>query len=436
MSRRIRCSVLLVLLVLPAAVPAQVENATAAALAERDPFSVDAISFAALNSADSRLDIFVQVPYENLSFVQEEGQYAASYELTITILDSGGALAVERTWNEQVRTASFEESVSAQSSSLIQRSFPLRPGQYSLAVQVRDDETRRPVKVERRITVQNYARAAFALSDVMLIRRLVLAGDRKSILPNVGPELATVGDVLWLFLEAYNDVREDSVRFVATVFDGRKELKLTADSLQFVQRGRNQVFLRVDVSTLPLGEYSLYVQAVPVYPWDEVSARSYLNTTNRTFRVRWSGLPRSVADLDLAVEQLRYIARDAELDSIREAPTAEEKQRLFMEFWKARDPNPNTPRNEKMEQHYARVEYANKNFKHYIEGWRTDMGMVYILFGPPSNVDRHPFDIDAKPYEVWAYYELNYSFVFVDQSGFGDYRLITPIWDVWQRAKQ
>jgi hypothetical protein len=82
-----------------------------------------------------------------------------------------------------------------------------------------------------------------------------------------------------------------------------------------------------------------------------------------------------------------------------------------------------------MEQYYARVEYANKHFSHFMEGWRTDMGMVYIMFGPPSNVERHPFDIDSKPYEVWAYYDLNYQFVFVDSTGFGDYRLITPIWE-------
>jgi GWxTD domain-containing protein len=106
-----------------------------------------------------------------------------------------------------------------------------------------------------------------------------------------------------------------------------------------------------------------------------------------------------------------------------------------MEFWKARDPNPNTPRNEKMEEHYARVEFANKHFKHYLDGWRTDMGMVYIIFGPPNNVERHPFDIDAKPYEIWSYYELNHQFIFVDQTGFGDYRLTTPIWDVWQRPR-
>jgi hypothetical protein len=59
------------------------------------------------------------------------------------------------------------------------------------------------------------------------------------------------------------------------------------------------------------------------------------------------------------------------------------------------------------------------------------MGMVYIIFGTPNNIERHPFDIDARPYEIWTYYENNREFIFVDISGFGDYRLQTPIWDVF-----
>jgi GWxTD domain-containing protein len=142
-----------------------------------------------------------------------------------------------------------------------------------------------------------------------------------------------------------------------------------------------------------------------------------------------------VNDIDLAIDQLRYIAKDSEISSLKEAKTPEEKQAKFIEFWKKRDPNPNTPRNERMEEYYSRVEYANKHFKHYIEGWRTDMGMVFIIFGPPNDVSRHPFEIDSKPYEIWRYYGMNYDFVFVDETGFGDYRLTSPLWEVWQRPR-
>jgi hypothetical protein len=63
------------------------------------------------------------------------------------------------------------------------------------------------------------------------------------------------------------------------------------------------------------------------------------------------------------------------------------------------------------------------------------MGMVFIMLGPPSSVDRHPFEVDSKPYETWSYFDLNYRYVFVDDTGFGDFRLVTPLWEVYSRRR-
>src|SRR5207249_10931301 len=133
---------------------------------------------------------------------------------------------------------------------------------------------------------------------------------------------------------------------------------------------------------------------------------------------RWTGFPVSLDDIDLAIDQLQYIATDKELKKMRNARTPADKQKRFMEFWKSKDPSPNTTKNEVMNEYYRRIDYANKNYStRYTPGWKTDMGMVYIIFGLPNNVERHPYEMDTKPYEVWDYYELNRQFVFVDESG-------------------
>ena len=60
--------------------------------------------------------------------------------------------------------------------------------------------------------------------------------------------------------------------------------------------------------------------------------------------------------------------------------------------------------------YYDRVEQANKQFTNFKEGWKTDLGMMYILFGPPWYVDRFLNTI------VWSYsYDRSdprYNFVF------------------------
>ncbi len=390
-------------------------------------FVLDALSFAS-DSTNSRLDVFIQVGYDNLTFVRDGDTYRTAYELTTTLYDSVNGVVDENTTNEEINGVSFEESVAAGAFKVTQKVFKIAPGHYSVAVQLRDTESKNVRRLQRQVYVADFTRGSLALSDIMLVARLIMQGDRKTIVPNISPNVGNVPDAFYLFMEAYDRRQPDSIRFNASVENEKGDVVLQTDTVQYLKAGRSEVFMRIEHSRLSLGDYKLTVTAGPVRGLADNSPQ-YLAASRRMFIVRWRGLPLGVKNLDLAIEQLRYIAKENEISKIQDATSLEEKQKLFLEFWKKRDPNPNTPRNERMEQYYARVEYANKHFSHFMEGWRTDMGMVYITFGPPNNVERHPFDIDSKPYEVWSYYDLNYSFVFVDQTGFGDYRLTTPIWE-------
>lgn len=397
------------------------------------PYNMDAIAFASLTSPGSRLDVFVQVPFERLSFVKVDETYAASYELSITLFDSAGRLVQEKLWTENVKATSFNESVSSQSYSLTQRSFEVPPGRFGIVTILRDNETKTSQRLTRQILVSDFFSDMFSLSDIMLVGKLVITGGKRSIVPSVSSNVSGLPEAVHLFFEAYNWENVDSVRYVVSVFNTKNEPQFESEYVHAVDSGRNQVFLSVDHTKLPLGDYLVYVRAAALNLKPDSSV--FLATTSRAFVVRWRGMPRSVKDLDLAIDQVQYIAKEKELAYMKGGTTLEERQKRFLEFWTQHDPNPNTPRNEKMEEYYARVEYANRTFKHYVDGWRTDMGMVYIIFGPPNNVDRHPMEVDSKPYEVWSYYEINHRFTFIDNSGFGDYRLTTPIWEVWQRPR-
>jgi GWxTD domain-containing protein len=129
-------------------------------------------------------------------------------------------------------------------------------------------------------------------------------------------------------------------------------------------------------------------------------------------------------DLDQAVAILTYVAKSSEIDQFVKADENDRK-RLWEEFWKERDPTPGTPRNEYQEEYLRRFRYANDKFGVPLtEGWRTDRGRIYILFGEPDQIDSYPFEEDRRPTEVWHYYGQARRFVFVDETGFGDYVLV------------
>ena len=64
----------------------------------------------------------------------------------------------------------------------------------------------------------------------------------------------------------------------------------------------------------------------------------------------------------------------------------EEKLELFTSIWDMYDPSPYSAGNGFQEGYYRRVRFANEEFTQYKDGWKTDRGMIYILFGPPNQV--------------------------------------------------
>jgi GWxTD domain-containing protein len=94
------------------------------------------------------------------------------------------------------------------------------------------------------------------------------------------------------------------------------------------------------------------------------------------------------------------------------------------EFWQHRDPTPTTPANEYRKEYRRRIEYANENFRSYTRsGWKTERGRVYVLYGPPSDLERFPNNPLSYSYEIWHYNEIEggVMFVFADLQEFGEY---------------
>jgi len=104
-----------------------------------------------------------------------------------------------------------------------------------------------------------------------------------------------------------------------------------------------------------------------------------------------------------------------------------EKEELFREFWKHRDPTPDTEENEIKDEFYRRIDFCNQNFTVFMldkEGWETDRGKIFLKYGEPSQVEKHESDLNRPAIEVWYFEKLQQRFIFADRSGMGDYQLI------------
>ena len=87
------------------------------------------------------------------------------------------------------------------------------------------------------------------------------------------------------------------------------------------------------------------------------------------------------------------------------------------------DGDPSTPENEFMLEHFRRLTYCENTFR---GGINSDMGRVYIQYGPPNDIVRDTFTHEfTKPVESWVYaLEGTVEFFFVDRLSDGNYLLV------------
>jgi GWxTD domain-containing protein len=89
-------------------------------------------------------------------------------------------------------------------------------------------------------------------------------------------------------------------------------------------------------------------------------------------------------------KDVAYIITDEERAAFRQFSNEEERDQFIEAFWQRRDPTPDTEENEFKEEHYRRMAYANDHFAAGIPGWKSDRGRMYIMYGPPDEIESHP----------------------------------------------
>jgi GWxTD domain-containing protein len=140
-------------------------------------------------------------------------------------------------------------------------------------------------------------------------------------------------------------------------------------------------------------------------------------------------------------EDVRYIISDEERTAFKQLSNDEERDQFIEQFWLRRDPTPDTVENEFKEEHYSRIAYANEHFAAGIQGWRTDRGRMYVMYGKPDEIEAHPSggtyerpmdegggETSTYPFETWRYRYLEgvgqeIIIEFVDTCMCGDYHM-------------
>ena len=350
----------------------------------------------------------LSLPNRALTFAREGDHYRASYDVMLDIRQ--GAASVRRVEGRQaVRVAAYKETSRGDESLIFQQYVTLAPGSYNFALTVRDAESARATVREFPVTVPRFG--ASGLSSPIPVYQTKLRAKRDTLPVLVPNPRATAifgqDSTFLIYLEQYGA----QSRLQVAVRDVNNETTWR-DSVELTRTAS----MASGSIALPLPRLGPGVASFIAWSGTD---------TVRTPLVISFGEGLAITSFDEMLSYLRYFGQPDGLSALRNAPL-NERGSAWLAFLRATDPNPSTPEHEGLRDYFVRVEQANVRYREEGGlGWQTDRGRVFITLGDPDQIyEQGQGDIAQRNRVlIWDYAQYRAQLVFVDQSGFGRYRL-------------
>ena len=385
--------------------------------------------------------VYVELYYSfnraGLNFIEDStGNHIAYLKLHFGLYDSLKETIID-TFNQKLAVPLAHDALASENYLLYDYlSLLLKPGAYAYKLEL--VPTKSPGEYnEGFIKVRAYPEDEISMSDITLISNMTndttpgpFRRFGKRILPSTSGYFGGGDQALYFYFEAYNVNLEDSVNFLLSVLDtsGKTLKNFTLENP--IQSKNKLVYINgLSVAGLPDGVYILRV----IY---DKKGQKY--GKEKIFRVRHPA--RKVSSIEnspltsaqLAWERLKliYFATPEELKRYDKLNPSG-KVAFLRSFWKKLAGDSLAGDGEKLRQLIdARWKYASLHFStsgaDNTNGWKTDRGRIYILYGTPDNIERHRISMVGNEWERWNYSNIKGGsyFIFADIYGLGEPRLV------------
>jgi GWxTD domain-containing protein len=403
-----------------------------------------AVRFYRADQDRTRVKGLVQIPF---SLLRPGPGGESSYTVSVRVADSTGLVLYQQSWQSRARNSGVDTD--AYTVEIVD--FAVAPGRYRIEVGVADSVSGR--KLSAASELQALSQSAVA-SDLLIAPQIRLATENDTV-PRPGEfrtgnnlvtasarvRLTPLRAQVFYLLEAYADSgTEGTLSVEIRDSAGGTTMRTPAVPVK-VTSGGSVLKGQLDLTGLPPGDYLMIAdlqlgghktQRSAEFTMADLAATLARDSARReTDRMTDVGYfaEMTAQELDSAKAPLLYIAESREMKAWNAGMSLAAKRRFMTNFWQKRDPTPGTPRNERREQFYQAVAYANRTFREggraTTPGWRSDRGRIYAKHGATDDVYRRQQEGLAPPYEVWRYARgKGYYYIFVDRTGFGAYQLI------------
>ncbi len=398
------------------------------------------------------VETYLSVFGESVKYIKtDDGKYQGAIEVTMIFSQDS---IVKNYDKYELLSPKIEDTTNINFSFLDQQRFSLPNGIYEYEIRISDlNKDSKPYKVVQTLEI-NFPNDKITISGIELVESFqkttepnILSKSGYDLIPYVHNFFPDNIDNLTFYAEIYNTetVWGTDQKFLINYFIEAYETgKRLTDFVRFERettKNVNILFAQFDINRLPSGNYYLVIEVRDRKNELIASNKLFFQRSNPDVKVDindFAGLSpentfvAKMTDRDTLLEYIHCltpISTNIERRVVKyqiEKADIETMQRYFLNFWLNRDElNPEYA----WEQYFSLVTFVDEQFGYPgkrggKKGYETDMGCVYLKYGPPNTITDRPFDASSSgmtindggevgpdrgsvPYQIWHYYTLN-----------------------------
>ncbi|MFN8570431.1 MAG: GWxTD domain-containing protein [Gemmatimonadaceae bacterium] len=377
------------------------------------PFVGNLTFFAGPSGDSTTVLLTVALANRVLTFGREGDRYRAAYNVALEVR-RGTQLVRDFKSSESVRVLAFRETTRSDESVIFRHVLSLAPGTYEMRLTVRDESAPRGSAIEATVGIPRFGEGS--ISSPVAFYEAVVRQSRDSFPAVVATPRTTVtfgrDSILPFYVEGYGGGADFPIR-VTVKGEGSTGVLYSEDVTLPRQRG-----LFAGTFNIPLARLGVGVMTVGV-------SRPGSADTLRSPVFVGFGEDLPVATFTEMLEYLRYYVVPSRLQAMRDA-SPDARAGLWAAFLHDTDPVPQTPQHEGLRDYFGRIAQANIRFREEgMPGWMTDRGRVFVALGTPDQIyEPNMADLNQRGRtQVWDYRSQRLQVVFIDQTGFGRWKM-------------
>ena len=362
-----------------------------------------------------KVTAFIEIPFSTLQFIKRNSDFIASYSASVMLNDIKGKQLLKKVWSDSILVNEYIHTQSKLRTRKHYVNFNIAKSKYEITSELYDNDTRKKGSKKKNLNFRKQNKKPSLMDPIIITNLKGDWGFETNEFPILGKKITNIDNGLSIMATGF--INSDPYTIETELHFGDDKISLPT----LENQNEDGFFIH------KLKIEKKYLEAFNTKIIFLLKQSNTVKKIEKNITIFKPGISGYVKNIESSFRQMKYILTNEERKNSK-GKKGKDLENIFLQYWEKRDPTPETSINELMEEYYIRVNYVNEYFNmSWKDGWETDFGMIYILFGPPDEIQRSNLNSsNTSAYQVWYYNRISKQFIFRDQNGFGDFRLDRP----------